>query len=171
MTDFNGKGPHLPPQDITDEEKSRLGILPEGPVIKLIHRPSLTARKQAKIQAVSLNEEQYKQAFNQARTQILWVLGFDIMNTILQNEDKRLVPIPYQHKSVRHDFDMSVQFYECAGPGKWGMGVRYTEAPDSNLRSRLYAIFEKSCLEKPMCVHCNKLAKAVMEAIMGEYGD
>ena len=139
MSEGNGNvNRGLPAVDLTVDQQRDLGMLEQGPPGKLRRRADLDFGQHMvipadyKLEVSSKGPEKYQEAMRDLGDQLLANVGAEVMKIHILNPQARLIAVPYNIRSLRHDVDMRVRFWELApdAKGVWGNGMKYIESRD-----------------------------------------
>lgn len=128
MTDGNGHMDRgMLPQEITDEHMRARGLLVDGLVGKLVLRRDLMLRRVASVdQTLKIDPKRYQEACGQAQQAVMQAVGYEMIRYMAGMPQARLLPVPFPVKSLRHEGDIGVQFWDFVpGPGSWMGGMKW----------------------------------------------
>ena len=88
------------------------------------------------VKKIEIGSDMTKMAEAQAalHQQAQFSIGAALVQVLIENPQSRLIPVPYTVRTVRHDLDLRVAFWELRPvdgheieeiEGRWALGMRY----------------------------------------------
>ncbi len=132
--------PDIPPVALDDEAKKKLGLMEDAFAgiakrredLDLIAPCTIPIIKKIEIGNNPAKTDEYMKI---VRNQAMAMIGHAVMDTLIRSPQSRLIPVPYTVRSIRHDLDLRVAFWELNPAssdseikeieGKWALGMRF----------------------------------------------